>query len=389
MTDPQTRSTTGLLGDLGPAAQWCIAGEGTLTPHPTGADFDREVSLLCSEGLSGAALAVIRQQRVHPSPATQQALRADAYKRAAAQALVVAEFSTLLPALRESSVDFAVMKGPAVAMSDGAQRPFTDIDLIVRVTDFEAARATLWSNGFTSDEASLPWPWYARLAREGQNFHSPAGGNVDLHHHLPPWALGDSLSGDELLRAATRADIPGLGVLPLVCPAHSILIAGLHVLNDRWKGRLALQSWRDLVRLSRAFTPGDLTALFKEYQLEGLQHFLARNLVTVSPHNAIVLGASTSSTPPYALSDLRLRVLAGENNSPLFRHRASWLFHLPLPNAAAYALGSIAPSASYVHGHDGSYLAYWRRLAVETVRTLRGADHRSDQPKNRANHAAL
>jgi hypothetical protein len=102
-----------------------------------------------------------------------------------------AELAEVVEALRGEEVEAIVLKGGALAPTvyqDPAQRPMSDLDLLVRPEQMERAGAVLASLGFRLS-ASLP----ARMVRFQQRF----GGGVewqrsaqgeltylDLHHHL-------------------------------------------------------------------------------------------------------------------------------------------------------------------------------------------------------------
>jgi putative nucleotidyltransferase-like protein len=106
---------------------------------------------------------------------------------------VVADFE-------EEGIDVLILKGPAVAHTlypDPAWRPFGDIDLLVRTSDWEAACAVLERQG-SARLVPEPRPGFDTRFGKGAEYRCPDGLEVDLHRTLVVGPFGLWLDPDEL-----------------------------------------------------------------------------------------------------------------------------------------------------------------------------------------------
>jgi hypothetical protein len=350
-------------------------------------DVASEAGVILREGLSSVALRLLdpEEPEVREAVALFREAAVDVQKRALA-----ADFAThpLLSSLSERDIPWVIIKGPAVGRfhPPGWPRPYNDLDILLSSHDFAAAVEMARRLGFAyPDEARPPREWVDRYCREGVNLHGSA--NLDIHHHVPPWVFGSRLPPDEVIGAADEASLEGMTVR-LASRSHGMVVAALHVLNDLWKGRLALTSWRDLVVLLHATTPAEAAATFAGAGLDWLLGLVTAALERGVPEASIeAIGAV--QPPPWVAR--RLKILGWEGTSFVSRHRSAWLGRLPVTNAMAYLAATAVPQHDYIRSRHGSYPRYWMRAWQETVFTAGGADFRTagGSPRGRRRDATV
>ena len=107
----------------------------------------------------------------------------------------------LVPALDANGIDYAVLKGPAVAHSrypDPAWRPFGDLDILVRSRQLDRACELLSDLGL---RRVFPEPRPGFVVRFGNTVlhRDDAGIEIDLHHTLVAGPFGQWIEPDQLL----------------------------------------------------------------------------------------------------------------------------------------------------------------------------------------------
>jgi hypothetical protein len=157
-------------------------------------------------------------------------------------------------ALRDASVRSILLKGPALAawLYPGEPRAYSDVDLLIRRHDRDAAESVLEELGFVHvaiDVLPHDRPHHART------WVAPGGAAVDLHHTL----VGVGASSDvvwDVLTAQTDWMQLGDGRIEVLSLAGRALIVVLHAaqhgvdaegpLEDlaRVLDRLSLEEWR-------------------------------------------------------------------------------------------------------------------------------------------------
>ena len=241
----------GPLTNLGPATRWCLtAGIATTHGGPPGPeDFASESDQIVREGLASVACHALTEFPAHREQPYFSTFK-EVTRASQMQSMGVdAAGAHLLEDLATAGVRAAVVKGPAMAAlhPEGWPRPYADIDIVVAPDEFDSAVVAGKAAGFLYPERAMPqWPWFDRLCREGINLHSPAGGNIDIHHHVSPWALGVGLPTSDIIERSEVAELCGVPVR-YAGPEDLMIVSALHVVNDRWKGKLGLASWRDLL----------------------------------------------------------------------------------------------------------------------------------------------
>jgi hypothetical protein len=288
---------------------------------------------------------------------------------------LAADFGTaeLLRDLSAVGVRAVIIKGPAVARfhPKGWPRAYSDLDVLVAHDQFRTALNTAIRAGFEYPEAACPpWTWIDRYCREGVNLHGQ--GNVDIHHHIPPWILGVGVRMEDVAASADSIQLRGVKV-QMASLEYSTVIAALHVFNDFWKGRLGLVSWRDLVVLLHSTDRVHVRETFRSADLEWLLDLVTAALSQGVPEAMI---EPTGNTRPPRRIRQRMGVLGWDHTSSVSHYRVAWAGRLPLPQGIAFLLGSAVPSRSYIHQRHGTYRRYWSRAWRETVETKGGVDFR-------------
>jgi hypothetical protein len=368
----------GPLSNLGSAAKLClVAGIPTISqPHYDALCFQEEAATLISEGLAPVALEVIDSSGGVRDSELRDPFFANSMSRQMHSLAADAIVGNLVEILGESGVAPVVIKGPAVARLHPPEwpRPYSDIDLLVRPDQFEGAMKRLIQEGYAYPETSRPpWPWFDRYCREGVNLHGP--GNVDLHHHIAPWAFVRHLSSEDVLASGTLVSLHGK-TITMASTGHSVAIAALHILNDLWKGQRGLVSWRDIIVILHSTDMAEIRRVFVQARLEWLLDLVLAELHEAVPY-AVEFSGKQSRMP--TTSRLRMRGLGWQGTTTLSRHRAAWMIRLPWRQACAFAAGTAVPSPSFIHARHRSYRRYWHQAWDETLTTMGGADHRTEK----------
>jgi hypothetical protein len=157
-----------------------------------------------------------------------------------------------------------------------------------------------------------------------------------------------------------------------------LVVSGLHIVNDLWKGKLGLASWRDfLVIVDRIGTHG-ASAAFERASLTWMFDLMMEEVAHALPEAGLT---ATGSAPALSwITKFRLASSGWANDSLPTRHKMAWATRLPPSNALAFMAGTTVPSREYVRSHDGSYWNYWRRGIHETASAAKGADMRMAIP---------
>jgi len=376
--DRVTNRHAGPLDGLGPAARWCLTAgivAGT-EPCPSPGDVASEADRIVAEGLSAVALHAFGHLPDHRDQAYCATFRSVALTTQMRGMAADAAAAPALAALERAGVPAVVVKGPATARlhPPGWPRSYGDVDLVVDPGDFTRALACAEGLGFaTSTRAVPPWGWFDRRCREGVNLHSAAGGNLDVHHHVPPWSLGRSVRAADIILRSEPAELCGTPVR-FAAAGDLLLVSALHVLNDLWKGKAGLASWRDVLVLLHRLGPEGSQAAFAGARLGWLHDLMAVELARAVPEAGIEHPRVVAAPPPAAR--FRMAALGWSGQTAWTRLRLAWVSRLPPANGVAFLAGTLVPSPAYIRGRHGSYGTYWRRGLTEAVATAHGADHR-------------
>ena len=368
----------GPLGKLGPATRWCLlAGLATGQESPPSSEaIGNELDQILVEGLAPIAVRGLADHPTHRVTPEFRILQGAALLAQMQSMNVEASGLMFQSQLEDVGIRTAVIKGPAIGRfhPDGWPRPFADIDFVVSKRQFPQAISQALSHGFVYSERSVPqWRWFDDICREGINLHSPAGGNIDIHHHVPPWAVGSHLSTTHIIQRSQRIDTAGRQAR-FAAPEDLLIISTLHILNDLWKGKLGVASWRDVIVLMKLLGPSRSQEAFSAVRLAWLYDLIEGQLALHLPEVGISPSSPAAELP--ASARLRLGSAGWSGNSTAARHRLAWAARLPTLNAIAFLAGTAVPSPSYIRARHHTYRNYWKRSFVETVSTAKGSDFR-------------
>jgi hypothetical protein len=374
---PMLTSSLGPLRNIGPAARWCLSAGIVNSPLPTPEPeaFWNERDRILQEGLAAVAFRAFEPQanpRENPVANIFYAAAMNSHIRCMAADRAAAVF---LPVLSRAGIPVAIIKGPALASlhPEGWTRPYGDIDIVVSGQSFHSAVELARGCGFDSPRSPPQWDWFYVICREGVNLHSGDGGNIDIHHHLPPWVLGSSVHVEDVIERSVPSRLCGVSVNFGSTEDH-LLITALHVLNDLWKGKLGLASWRDIIVLMTSLGMDDSQKVFERAGLGWLFDLVTAALSAVVPETGIVPSSSPSRMG--LRTRIRVAALGWEKDSVLARHRLTWAMRLPVPNALAFLGGSAFPERKFIRERHESLWKYWKGGWDETTSTIRGSDYR-------------
>jgi hypothetical protein len=367
----------GPLDGIGPAARGCmVAVVAPDSPPPPLRAFADEADLIVAEGLAAVAVHALRKLPEYRDDPHVGMFRSVALTtQMKAMAADVGAVATMVELARRG-LNAVVVKGPAMSRlhPDGWPRTYGDIDLVVTPGQFAATVECAEDLGFIQSTRAVPqWPWFNSLCREGINLHSSTGGNLDVHHHIPPWSIGRAVKVEGILQRGEPAELCGTPVRFAV-PEDLLLVSALHILNDLWKGKAGLASWRDVLILMTRLGPEQARSAFAGARLAWLHDLVIDEFARSVPESAVM--RSRVIARPHGRTALRLSALGWSGDSVASRLRMSWATRLPVANGMAFLAGSLIPSPSYIKDRHGSYVDYWRRGLAETVATTKGSDYR-------------
>jgi hypothetical protein len=269
-----------------------------------------------------------------------------------------------LSALGDNGIEFAVTKGPGIASFHHRfqERPYSDLDLIVRPRDFHAAHEVLRRIGFAEEPKNRqPWPIFNRHCREAINLRTEAGGSLDLHHRVPPWYWGTRLDADRLLSEAASQTVLGVSV-PCVSPRHNLLISALHVFSDRNRPGQSLLVWRDLLTMVSVCSPDEVVAEALEVGLAGWLRWILASLPL--DDRATFLVRALDAADCTVSGRRRLGMLTPPALGS--RHLVGHALRLPVPNGALYLAGTVVPSPKFLRERFPDEPHRYRRWWHET-----------------------
>ena len=372
------RSPAGPLRGLGPAARWCLTAGVVEHPLPVPGieSFRNESDLIFREGLAPVALQALDSRLTSPNDPLWTCFR-DVTRVGNFRCFAVDVLgATLLSTLSKAGIPTVVIKGPAVARlhPKGWPRHYSDIDILVPKQNFLRAVLCSKGEGFEYSERTVPqWRWFDLVCREGLNLHSASGGNIDIHHHVPPWALSSKFEVNDVINRSIPWELCGIPI-NIASPEDLLLVSTLHVLNDLWKGKSGLSSWRDVIVVMKLLGASKSAMAFDGAGLGWLFELVAKALSVAVPEIGIVASDTEARIPVTAR--WRMAALGWGDDSALSRHRLSWAIRLPTPNALAYLAGTAFPAPKYIRERHGSLRNYWRSAWNETIATRHGSDYR-------------
>ena len=367
---PQTFSA------MGPALKGCLsAGIADPVPVVDDASWERESATILASRLEGVALQAMGGEQHGSAYGVLDDFRSASLRDATSSLSIESNARQPLLELQQHDIPFLIIKGPAVARfyAQPDTRFFSDIDILVPPERYAETVQLLAARGFHRREGHIqPWPWYELVCVEGANVYDDHGGNLDVHHHLSPWAFSKKLRAEDLIERSDPGTLAGLHVR-FASAGDCLAVACLHVLNDLWKEDPSYQTWRDICTMITVLGPA---ATHEALARSGLTWF--------EPIARAALAAVVSTGPPVGarwkrslvLKHWRMKSLGWDGTTVLARHPAGWLFRLPLWRALAFIAGGVVPSPEYVHARHHGYLSYWRDSLHSMGEAARGTDVR-------------
>jgi hypothetical protein len=355
----------GLFASAGPVARAVVLHDFvTEGPAPAPELWPAECPILGEQRLAATARRFAQERDIELSAKVNSFLLDAEFAWAAITIDAVHSSMPALRALGEKGIEFAVTKGPGIASfyHRFQERPYSDLDLIVRPGDFHAAHEVLRGIGFAEEAKNRqPWPVFNRHCREAINLRSDAGGSLDLHHRVPPWYWGTRLDADRLLSEAAPQTVLGVSV-PCVSPRHNLLISALHVFSDRNRPGQSLLVWRDLLTMVSACSPDEVLAEALEVGLAGWLRWILASLPLDGPADVLIRaldGADRSVAGRRRIGMLTPPALGS-------RHLVGHALRLPVPNGALYLAGTVVPSPTFLRERFPDERHRYRRWWHET-----------------------
>jgi len=290
-----------------------------------------------------------------------------------------------LDALALAGIEAIALKGPTLAEAlwpVPAERPFTDLDLLVRERDRVPAVATLTAIGYRhlSLDRSLRW----ELAHGTTVTLVPEGGDglpLDVHWQLIEWPRGqriDRIAPAEVWQRAVVAEVGGRQALVLAWEDLLIYLAvhlAVHhaLAGERWRRDLALL-------LERHGATLDWSAIVERARRWRVRVALWLALDTVARQASVPVPreALRRLRPrPARRAALRRLVRGAETRRPRREHLIALLLIDRGRDRARAALASVVPSPAWVRLRYGSastvaaYRDHASRLLGIAARTIR------------------
>jgi hypothetical protein len=327
-------------------------------------DWDSEIASICYHRLAGVAQRMIEQSDLVAPERVLSQLRDSIFFSIQMSSLAALNAASALETLTESGIEFVVTKGPGISSQCPrlADRPYTDIDILVPTRRFDHSLELLARLGYEEQERNMmPWAVLGKLCREAVNLHSETGGSIDVHHRIPPWYWGTALTFAALYSASS--EVVTLGGVRLRCAsaADNLLVSALHIVSDKNSPGETLMAWRDVLTLARAVEPEELLIRARNAGLCGWLVWVLRALPEASlPPEIVELFANEDSS----ISGVaRLRAITPPGCASSHNVR-SQLLRLPALNATTYMVGLTFPSDRFLRSRVGNapgrHLRWWR-----------------------------
>lgn len=175
------------------------------------------------------------------------------YQHAAAEtAEAYAQLAGVLRTLRSAGLSAVALKGSALARftyQDAAFRPFTDLDLLVRLEDVDAAHKALCGAGYAivgdaPTAEDLTW-------RHGRGYYDPTRRRipVDVHWRYAGYPLLAGIDYGDVLGRAREVPVEDEQAL-IPSPPDMLVALGVHFQRDLWYGKPRLRYLRDIAEVA-------------------------------------------------------------------------------------------------------------------------------------------
>lgn len=163
------------------------------------------------------------------------------------------QLANVLRRLKSAGLKPLLLKGAALARftyEDPALRPFSDVDVLVRLNEIEAIHRVLLTSGYAlaGDEPSPA----DRTWRQGRGYYDPDGRRlvIDVHWRYSGYPLLMQMDYPGVFQRALEVLIEGEPVL-LPSPADMLVALSIFFLRELWYGKPKLRYLRDLLEVIR------------------------------------------------------------------------------------------------------------------------------------------
>jgi hypothetical protein len=204
---------------------------------------------LWNEKLTGLAVAANEAGVLSPPPERVESFL-DRHRSAMAWCLRVEDrLLGLDERFRRAGIEYAVLKGPAVAHTaypDPSLRGFGDLDVLVRGRQFKGACAVLEEMGFRR-RLGEPRPGFdERFGKAAAHRHGDDGMEIDLHRTLVLGPFGLWIDPESLLDRATTFELAGSRI-PRLDDTDTLINVAMHAVLGWPPG---LVPFRDVLQVS-------------------------------------------------------------------------------------------------------------------------------------------
>lgn len=302
-------------------------------PHIAGAlsqrDWNELVPVLREHGLLGRAADLLRTEGVWDSvpDGTRRHLEAAAALCEQHTLSVQWELERLEECLGEAGIPYTLLKGAAylkAGLRAGRGRLFSDMDILVRPGQLEAAEAALAGHGWRSKRLNAYDERYYRhwMHQVPPLAHVRRGSAIDLHHAIVPPTSRLAFSAERVFALACPAAGASHAMLP--DPRDLVLHSAVHALfEEDFTNALRDLSDIDLLIRELSWETGFAASLQGRARELGLEKPLATALTLTDHFFATPLEAPLRrirSQKDQALS-LRLLKMALDPGQPMARRR--------------------------------------------------------------------
>lgn len=327
-----------------------------------------ELDAIVDNRLAAVALRAAREGNIHLPGEAMRRLRASAFGLVSAAQAAIKATAPVLAEFERRGIDSLVIKGPGIARLYrwSVERPYSDVDLLVRPSQFWVALDVVRELGFRERPVDVsPREFMNRYCREGMNLFKPSGESLDVHHHITPWNWSGALSFNRLAEERAEIDLGGIRAW-CISPRHNALVAALHVVSDKDLPGRTLHIWRDLVVLNEAVPEELLQEAATEARLDGWLYWI-RSCIPSARQGQTLRESQDPLVPIPKVWRLKRLVRREPRESAVFGK--AW--RIPLVNMVMQLVGTAIPERRYLVGRFGNV----RRVRVVWLGTVlrRGA----------------
>jgi Uncharacterised nucleotidyltransferase len=356
-----------------------VAAFGLARPEPETLEIDETETValeyrLRTEKLTGLAIAAYVEGAL---PLSQERFDSvlERHRRAMAWCLMIEDrLLQLDESFRRAGIEYAVLKGPAVAhraYPDPSFRGFGDLDVLVRGEAFPGACTVLGTMGFRRRLAEPRPRFDERFGKAAAHVHVDDSMEIDLHRTLVLGPFGLWIDPSALLDRAAAFELAGQKI-PRLDDTDMLISVAMHAVLG-WPPRLL--SYRDVIQVARS-PDMDWSTLARhagDWHLTAVMIRAFESASSALGTEPVAEGAILDGVP---IGGSEIRAL----ESYMGRHRAlggtalSTLRAIPgVRNKAAYVRAMAFPQRAFMRDRHptGSNGTYRHRLAIPAKWALR------------------